>query len=89
MSQLNEVAAKLDAALGRLEKAADAQIQSSSDSIESSAYTQLQEEAVSLRDERDALQQQNALLREDAAGLSRRLTVALHRLDTLLASVGD
>ncbi|MTI11090.1 hypothetical protein [Curvivirga aplysinae] len=84
MSQLDEIARNLDAALERLEGAVETRLQNASNvNLEDGA--EMAKKIEQLCSERDQLQQENALLRQDAAGLVQRLSTALQRLDIVIA----
>lgn len=82
MTHLDEISGKLDAALSRLENAVDHRL---SMEVSDAENEQVTAEAEALRTDRDRLKEENALLRQDAAGLTHRLTSALQRLDRVLA----
>lgn len=82
MTHLDEISGKLDAALSRLENAVDHRLSLEVSDVENE---QVAAEAEALRSDRDRLKEENALLRQDAAGLTHRLTSALQRLDRVLA----
>ena len=82
MTHLDEVSGKLDAALSRLENAVDHRLSMNVANVENEQATA---EAEEVRSDRDRLKEENTLLKQDAAGLTHRLTSALQRLDRVLA----
>ncbi len=87
MSQLDEIAAKLEASFGRLEDAVDVRLRQDAShfSADEELAVKNSHELEVIRQERDQLYEENSLLKQDAAGLTQRLTSALQRLDRVLA----
>ncbi|MDX1739477.1 MAG: hypothetical protein R3261_14655 [Alphaproteobacteria bacterium] len=83
MGSIEELEARLDQALMRLENNIQDRLTDHS-SKTSSNVSILEDEVTGLRMERDRLETENAMLRQDAAGLVRRLDGAIKRLDTVL-----